>query len=258
MTQIYKKKKTAFIFSLIFFLCGGKLFAAEKNLVYNQSFDMKVIEALDISLNYEELKIYKIYGNEISIEICSNNSKIIPSIFCRESNFKIISNEKKDLPGNTCCIYLYLPQDFNPSSIKISAQNSIIYAQELKALSSITIKNIDGRTDIDSCKVEYLNLESQTGNQRLQKLSADYFELKNGSGSIFVEMNNPPLAKSTISSQSGKIQVYLPKSAALQISELFSTSPDRHYFTSAYKDKDPLPAQLLLSTKSGTIQTIEF
>ena len=59
------------------FFLSLQAFADPKNIVYNEAFDFSAIENLDISLTYENLQISRIYGDEIVIEIGSNNTLTI-------------------------------------------------------------------------------------------------------------------------------------------------------------------------------------
>ena len=86
------KKHIALLFT---FLLSLQAFADPKNIVYNEAFDFSAIENLDISLTYENLQISRIYGEEIVIEIGSNNIKKIPQVTVQDETLRIISKEQK-------------------------------------------------------------------------------------------------------------------------------------------------------------------
>ena len=205
------KKRTPALLVLIFLLCVPA-FADSKNLVYNESFDFKDIDSLKISLSYEHLKISQIYGDEIVIEIGSNNRKKIPQVelvqedFCTTLEIKTIV--KKVTFGTNCTVYLYLPQDFLPDLIDISMVSGNLLADILRSQNELKLANVSGRTDIASSITDFLNASSVSGNITLQKVSAGYFSIENVSGNVFVELEDQILAKSNISTISGKIQVY--------------------------------------------------
>ena len=71
----------------------------------------------------------------------------------------------------------------------------------------------------------------------MQNLSAGYFDMNNVSGNIFVELENSILAKSYITTVSGKIQVYYKKNE----SPFLDDSPD-----------------FIISSVSGKIETKPF
>ena len=114
------------------FLLSLPLFAEPKNIVYNEAFDFSVIENLDISLTYENLQISRIYGDEIVIEIGSNNIKKIPDVLVQDQTLKIISKEQKSSRGYKCSVYVYLPQDFIAQTIELHNVSGTITADILQ------------------------------------------------------------------------------------------------------------------------------
>ena len=226
-------------FILLFFTLP--LFAEAKNIVYNNSFDYANINSLEISLSYENLKITKIYGDEIVVEIGSNNKKTIPVVSLEEDDLygllKINSPVKRTKLGSNCTVYVFLPQDFIPETISISLVSGNLQTEQLCSNSTLYIKNISGRTDISACTTEYLNASSVSGSLTLQKISAGYFDINNVSGNTFIELENAFEAKSRVTSVSGKIQLYYKKNE------------------SPFLDDSP---ELFISTVSGKVETVPF
>ena len=226
-------------FILLFFTIP--LFADAKNIVYNKSFDYKEIETLEISLSYETLKISQIYGDEIVVEIGSNNIKNIPQVALEQEEdiciLKITSPNKKIKLGNNCSVYVYIPQDFLAKDISISLISGNLQAEYLNAQNTINLKNISGRTDIAGCTTEYLCATAVSGNLTIQKIAAEYFDINNTSGNIFLELENSIKAKSRVTNVSGKIQVYYKKNE------------------SPFLDDSP---ELFISTVSGKVETVPF
>ena len=208
-------KKIWIAFATTFFLFCVSAFADSKNLVFNESYDYKGIDSITISLSYENLKISQIYGDEIVVEIGSNNIKKIPEVSIVQdelsSALEIKTTVKKATRGTNCTVYLYLPQDFLADRIDISLVSGNLQAENLRSQNALYISNVSGRTDIASSSTDFLKLTSISGNVTLQKLSAGYFDMNNVSGNIFVELENAILAKSYITTVSGKIQVYYKK-----------------------------------------------
>ena len=235
-----KKLRLALIVSI--FLSALPLFADSKNIVYNESFDFQTIDSVNILLTYENLKISQIYGDEIVIEIGSNNIKKIPRIQVEEEDglfcsLKIESTVKKASLGNSCTVYLYLPQDFLPDLIDISMVSGNLSADLIRSQNQIKVANVSGRTDIASSTSDFLNVSSVSGNITLQKVSAGYFDIENTSGNVFVELEDLIQAKSKISTISGKIQVYYKKNE------------------SPFSDDSP---DLIISSISGKIESIAY
>lgn len=200
------------------FLLSLPLFADPKNIVYNEAFSFLAIENLDISLTYENLQISRIYGEEIVIEIGSNNIKKIPQVSVQNETLRIISNEQKTSRGNKCNVYVYLPQDFDASEIKLHNVSGSITADILQAQNAVLISNVSGRTDIASCQTELYKATSVSGNITLQKIAVDFFDFSSTSGNIFAELETAPLASSGITNISGKSQLYYPKSSNFEFS----------------------------------------
>ena len=210
------------IFTL-FFSATIPAFADSKNILFNQDFDAQNIDTINISLIYEDLKISQVYGDEITVEIGSNNLNKIPEIICQDGTFIIKSKEQKVTRGNKCTVYLYLPENLSVMSVSISNVSGNIQADLLKARNSVIVGNISGRTDIAFCSTELFNASSTSGNITLQKVTADYFTFGSTSGNIFVELQKAPLASSKITNISGKSQLYYPKNSDFDIA-IFSVS----------------------------------
>ena len=230
-----------FFFISVFLVFSLPFFADSKNIVYNNSFDFKNIDSLEVSLSYENLKISQIYGDEIVVEIGSNNNKKIPLVLLEQDELsctlKITSTVKKATLGNSCTVYLYLPQDFFANQITISLVSGNLQADILKAQNALYIKNISGRTDIAGCTTDYLNATAISGNLTIQKITAGYFDINNTSGNIFLELEKALEAKSRVAGISGKIQVYYKKNE------------------SPFSDDS---SELLISTVSGKVETVPF
>ena len=202
--------------------CSLPLFAENINLLYSQAFAIADLSALDISLDYEELHISQIYGDEISIEIESNNINRVPRVEVQERVLTIKAPKARQTTkalrmekGNVCRVFVYIPQDFMPDTINISMTAANFMAEVLRSKVSITVSSTTGRIDILSCQTESLTLHNTKGNSTLQKIKVDYFDLRSSSGLIFAELDQAPLARSFIQNQTGKVQLYYPKDALL-------------------------------------------
>ena len=235
-------KKIFLILSLIFFT--APFFADAKNIVYNKSFDFQSINELSISLTCENLKISRIYGEEIVVEIGSNNIKKIPEVVLEQAapeddtcTLAITSVNKRSPLGFNCTVYVYLPQDFFADQISVSNMSGNIQADILATQNAIYISNMSGRTDIAAATTDYLCASSVSGNLTIQKITAGYFDINNTSGNIFLELEKALEAKSRVASVSGKIQVYYKKNE------------------SPFTDDS---SELLISTVSGKVESVPF
>ncbi len=237
------------------FLLSLPLFADPKNIVYNEAFDFSAIENLDIYLTYENLQISRIYGEEIVIEIGSNNIKKIPQVTVQDETLRIISKEQKTSRGNKCNVYVYLPQDFDASEIKLHNVSGSITADILQAQNAVLISNISGRTDIATCQTELYKASSVSGNITLQKIAVDFFDFSSTSGTIFAELETAPLASSGITNISGKSQLYVPKDSNLTY-KTFSISGK--ITKNSIDSTNPEAPQVTISSVSGKIEVREY
>ena len=236
-------KKHWLAFATTFILVCFPVFADSRNLVFNESFDYTNIDSIIISLSYENLKVSQIYGDEIVVEIGSNNIKKIPQVTLKQdelsSVLKIESTVKRATLGNSCTVYLYLPQDFIAKELDFSVMSGHLQADSLQAENSIFLSSISGRIDTAACSTEYLLASSVSGNITMQKISVGYFDIKNVSGKIFAELEKALEAKSKISSVSGNIQVYYKR--------IKNESP--------FSDDSP---EFIISSVVGKIETVPF
>ena len=246
--------KKFFFLSLILF-SALPLFADAKNIVYKENFDFDRIESLEISLTYENLQISRIYGDEIVVEIGSNNRNKIPKVSVQDDALQIKNDNQKARLGDKCTVYVYLPQDFHAQGITIQNVSGNITADILQAQNGVVVGNVSGRTDINACQTELFTVMSVSGNSTLQKVSADYFEFSATSGNIFVELEQAPQATSMISNISGKTQLYYPKDSDFQIITFSILGSIK---TSDSTKKIAGGPQLTISSVSGRIETVAY
>ena len=85
-----KMKKILISVLSLFFVTT--VFAESKNLIFKEVYTN--IDTLKISLSSEHISIKEIYGNELTIEVFSNNKRLIPEIEQSNNKLSIISNKK--------------------------------------------------------------------------------------------------------------------------------------------------------------------
>ena len=218
-----KRKIIAFFTVINLFFVVQTAFSESKNIVYSENFVITSIENLKINLTYENLEISQIYGDEITVEISSNNLKKIPSVTLSKNQLKIATKTKKYTIGDNCTVSVYIPQDFNADFIQVSNVSGNILASELHTDNYISISNTSGRIDLTTCDCEYLELKSISGRIVAQKVSAEYFKADSSSGLIFLDLLKAPVAKSIAENVSGNIQLYLPENSHFDL-EISSVS----------------------------------
>lgn len=209
--------KKVLLLLTVLFSAATLSFADAKNIVYKESFSFAQIENLKISLTYEDLQISQIYGDEIVVEIGSNNRNKTPEVFVDDDILKIQTKEQKVRRGERCNVYVYLPQDFFAKSIELNNTSGNITVDILKAENAILVNNVSGRTDIGNCQTELFTSTNVSGNSTLQKIVAEYFQLSSTSGNLFAQLEQAPEATSQLTNISGKTQLYYPKDSNFEI-----------------------------------------
>lgn len=213
-----KKAISLVIISLLSFF----LFAIEPNLIISRTFSK--INNFDFNLSFENLTIENIYGDEILVELYSNNKKKLPFLNNANGTLKINSTPTQLYPSDYCNIKIYIPHEAVYETIYISTEKGQISIQSLKA-DEITIKSNTGKItadslnadfsvqvsstsaqiDINSTKNESLSIKNGSGSIYISSLTSDYFDVTTESGFIELKTENPPKATSKIISKTGDI-----------------------------------------------------
>ena len=200
------------------------LFAIEPNLIVSQTFSD--IHNLDFDLNFENLKIENIYGDEILVELYSNNRKKLPQLEKENGSLYLKSTENKLYPSDYCNIKIYVPyenifetinivnqkgqiifQILNTEELTIKSLNGKIQGQEISASSFISLSNFEGQIDINTAKTETLSAKTTSGSIYISSLKADYFDSTTDSGITEISLSSQPKASSRIYSKTGEVHL---------------------------------------------------
>ena len=198
------------------------LFAIEPNLIVSQTFSD--IHNLDFDLSFENLTIENIYGDEILVELYSNNRKKLPKLEEENGALYLKSNKNKLYPSDYCNIKIYIPyeiifetinienqkgqiifQILNSEELTIKSLNGKIQGQEISATSFISLSNFEGQIDINTAKTETLSVKTTTGSIYISSLTADYFDSTTDSGITEISLASQPKASSRIYSKTGEV-----------------------------------------------------
>ena len=171
-------------------------------------------------------------------------------------------------------------QGLYADTIKLRASSGDIEAVNLDAndftaetsSGEITIKDYTGSTgsltatsgeiEVNGFAAEYTNFKTSSGEIEVKNLDCDYFDAKSTSGSIYLELQNAPLAKSSATSTSGSISLVLPKDASFDVASHSNSGTLKNNFTSnkfvprdTYHEKINGGGPVIeVSTTSGSIE----
>ena len=119
-----------------------------------------------------------------------------------------------------------------------------------------------GELEANGFAAEYTSFKTTSGEIDVKQLDCDYFDAKSTSGEISLELINAPLAKSSVITTSGSINILLPKDSSFEVASHSNSGTLKNKFTSnkfvprdTYHEKINGGGPLLeLSTTSGSIE----
>jgi len=120
-------KKT--LITLLALFIPGMIFA-QSSTVAKDYFKMDEIKTIRAELSYESIIIEKIYGDEVTIEISTNNNRKIPEYDVNDGEL-LIHNVRRYALGDRCNVYLYIPQDLICESVSLTTASGDISVKEI-------------------------------------------------------------------------------------------------------------------------------
>lgn len=194
------KKLTSALLPLFFI---SALFAENKNLVFKENYNN--IKSLNIELHSEALSIKEIYGDELSVEIYTNNKRFMPTITNTNDILSITSSSKSMRFGEYCNVEIYIPQDYKFKTVALNQSSGALKIENLNA-ENIAITATSGALSANSLSADYkLKLQRSSGATKIETAAADDFELNSTSGSVKINKINS--IDSSIISTSGSISI---------------------------------------------------
>jgi len=197
--EIIRQKKYNFSF-FKYTNCLVKVF-----LPVSKTFDEILIEAVSGKIQiHKTLTANAITINSVSGEIESENGLFADKIKINSVSGRITSNnmDADDLTAKS-----------NSGKIKITKYTG----------GTGTVCSTSGEIEIDSFAVEYGRFQSNSGRITVKDFDCDYFDTKSTSGSQYIVLKHAPIAKSNLESNSGSIDLIIPKSNSFEI-EVHSNS----------------------------------
>ncbi|MCR5189736.1 MAG: DUF4097 domain-containing protein [Treponema sp.] len=226
-------KKSFLILSVLFITLQAQVFAQEKNLIVKSTYNASDIIKLDFNLTFENVKIQKIYGDEFSLEIYSNNKKKLPTYTLDDGVFKIYTSIKRIFNVDNCKICLYVPDNYKFENVSILTASGDVELSDLNS-AKISITSASGDIDLkNTYSDEELNIHTASGDVDIEDLNCQSLTVKSASGDI--ETENIQAQEVEIKSISGSIETknYQGEYICLESSsgEIKSNSIKVEYFT---------------------------
>lgn len=207
------KKKVFFLILLIssFYISAQDL--NPDSLVYKEDFSVSDIKTLKFNLTFENLITDVFYGDEITVEIYSNNLIKTPVVSVAGTSLSISSTKQKNTPGDLCTVVVYIPKKHTFESVSISNNKGSINLESINVFDYIKISTTSGNIKLSNSNTSYLNAKTQSGNIKLNSQVLDYFETSTQSGEISINLLDSPYGKSFAKTESGNITLKLPSYA---------------------------------------------
>lgn len=213
-------KKVVFLF---FLLIPSFFFAEEKNIISRQTYKAIDIESISVNVLFENIYVSTIYGDEILIEIGSNNNQFLPIISQQDSCLKIKTNERNSWSPNSgtyCSIYIYVPFDYVPDNYDFIVSYGKISLQNITATNFIKLNGGEKEAVLSNLKTDYFCYiaYNEAGKEVvISNLDCTYFEIRGFVGDISLSLAKAPEASSIIRTKEGAISLDIPASEDFEV-----------------------------------------
>lgn len=196
------------IFSTLFILFFSfSLFANNDfSVIYSESFDCQSVHDIEANLLFENITVKKYTGEEILIELESNNSLLKPNISINSNKILKIQNKRdRKSDADYCNIIIYLPVNFQSTDLIIKTESGNISLTKIRVLEDIELVSFSGDINIDSVSCDYHHCVSNKGNILSNMVSCSYFFLDNTDGKIEVVFSKDPTENCKITNKNSDI-----------------------------------------------------
>lgn len=200
------------IYSLLFaFFLIFPLFSQNETLIYSEDFDGINITFFSASLSNETINIVKYTGENVLIEIDSNNLNYKPQINLMNQTLEITSSLYKPSSVDYCNINVYFPVNFRTEQIEIKTINGEILLKNTTVLQDITLSTDSGKITVNKIKTENLQVTSFSSTIECSNINCETFLLSSKKGDISLSITEDPVATSQIVTEEGSIVFEFPK-----------------------------------------------
>lgn len=240
----------------LLFIClfiNSLVFAQDFNLISRQNIKTKDINNINVDLSFENVFINKISGEEISIEVYSNNLNCVPNIQTAKQTVTIQTLQQQSSSQDYCSIHIYIPVDFNPDSFLIKTKMGSISIKDLFTENDLEIQSVSGYITISNTNCSSLIASSISGAINLYNINCDYFYLNSTSSDLLIKLATPISAKSKIQTTSGNISFYSYENNTYNF-DIFQAIPNSK--NKLVKNSNPDGITIELKTSTGFIQIL--
>lgn len=253
--------KKKILLSLLFLLFSS-ICTYSKTLITREYIPCEEISFIEINLNNEELVIQKYTGEDLLIEIYSNNSNIIPDFSVKNRIFNVSSKNLEFIDPIYCKVEVYVPVNFNPESIDIKNLYGISIISSIKAKDDFYFYTQTGSVRLNSITCSNFRCFSITSDINYENLNCDSFYLSTFSGNINLSLKNNTYILSSILSQTGNIKISYNEKATFQFL-IYSENPlirnKKSYNTKLNYNPEPENTNqtlntILIDAKKGTVE----
>lgn len=255
------KKKVLFsiLFLIIFSFC-----AHAETLVTREYIPCDEISFLEISLYNENLKIQKYTGEDLLIEIYSNNSNIIPTFNTKNGIFNVQSLKKNFAEPIYCTVEIYVPVNFNPESIEIENLYGSSTLSLLKTKGDFYFSTASGSVSFDSIACNFFKCTTISSDINYENLNCEGFYISTISGNISLSLKNNTYVLSSAISQKGNITVSYNSKADISLliySEKSLIRNNKSYNTNLLFNPEPDNSiqntnTIVIDSKHGEVEII--
>jgi len=202
------------LFCLFFTLCTAAVFC-QQNILFRESYDAAEINEVSVKVYFENIYISEIKGEQIVVEISSNNSLMKPIVSVDNSVLKIDDPYSDYQKGDSCSIYVYIPKEFPLDGYKLESVFGSINIDNLKSKDFIDVQTSEyNNYCFKNLKTEYLHIkvdsELSLSGLIVENLDCSYFNVEGFVGDIHMSLIHAPQAQSQIRVKEGKIFLDIP------------------------------------------------
>lgn len=213
------------LFCLIASFIVSHIFA-QQNIFFRESYNSSDIKEILVNSIQEDIYISQINGDQIVVEMGSNNSRIQPSVVVENENLKILNNNWDFEKGDFCSIYIYTPKEYIAEGYNLKTIFGKIKIDNLKSTDYIKITTGQNDYNFKNLKTEYfyvsVDSELPESGLNIKDLDCSYFKIDGFVGDINLSLIHAPKAQSKIHNKMGKIFLEIPGNQDFEI-EPYST-----------------------------------
>ena len=201
------------LFCFLTFFC----FSQEKNIILRETYPTQNISNIKIDLYSENLSISCYNGEDILIEVSSNNKNLKPEISIFNEQFNISKTQSIFNKGDNCTVFVYIPFNHEILNYYINTRFGSLSTENLTATDKIQISCECFPFYNSNLTCNYFSFTTSENIIHINQLSCSYFDIQMTAGSLEVSLKNAPLASSYCHIKNGDLKISLPRTDNFEI-----------------------------------------